>query len=108
MVLVASLVGLSGGVGDKFDDSSSLPGTGSQHANDLLSSRFPAHAGDADQIVFRARSGGLSDGSVKGPVEAILARAVRLPHVAGVISPYARSDRAISPSGTIGVRDGHV
>ena len=102
VVLVASLVGLSGGVGDKFNDSASLPGTGSQHASDLLSSRFPVQAGDADQIVFRARTGELSDPSVRGPVEAMLARVVRLPHVAGVISPYAWSARAISSGGTIG------
>ena len=102
VVLVVSLVGLSGVVGDKFNDSSSLPGAGSQHASDLLSSRFPARAGDTDQIVFRVRTGELSDPSVKRAVEAMLARVGRLPHVAGVISPYARSAHAISPGRTIG------
>jgi RND superfamily putative drug exporter len=101
VVVVGSLGGLSGGVGNHYNNSSSLPGTGSQHASDLLRTRFPAQAGDTDQIVFRARTGELSEPSVKAPIEAMLARVSRLPHVTGVASPYAPGARAISPSGTI-------
>lgn len=108
VVLVGSLGGLSRGVGNHFSSSSTLPGTGSQRASDLLRSRFPAQAGDTDQIVFRARGGELSDPSVEAPIEAMLARVARLPHVAGVISPYAPEAHAISPSGRICVRDGRV
>jgi RND superfamily putative drug exporter len=86
-------------VGNHLSDSSSLPGT--EHASDLLSTRFPAQAGDTDQLVFRARARKLSNPSVKAPIEAMLARVARLPHVTGVISPYAPEARAISPSGTI-------
>ena len=102
VVLVGSLGGLSSGLGNHFTDNSSLPGTGSQHASDLLRSRFPAQAGDTDQIVFHARADELSDPSVRAPIEAMLARVARLPHVTGVVSPYAPGARAISPSGTIG------
>jgi len=102
VVLVGSLGGLSSGVGSHFSDSATLPGTGSQRASDLLSSRFPAQAGDTDQIVFRARTGRLSDPFARTAIEAMLARVARLPHVTGVVSPYAPGARAISPGGTIG------
>jgi RND superfamily putative drug exporter len=102
VVLVGSLGGLSGGVGNHFSNSSRLPGTGSQQASDLLRSRFPTHAGDADQIVFRARTEELRAAPVRAPIETMLARLARLPDVAGVVSPYASGARDISPSGTIG------
>jgi putative drug exporter of the RND superfamily len=47
-----------------------LPGTGSQRAVDLLKDRFPAQAGDADQIVFRARTGKLTDARERATVGA--------------------------------------
>jgi RND superfamily putative drug exporter len=102
VVVVGSLGGLSMGVGNHFTDSSRLPGTGSQQATDLLRSRFPAHAGDTDQIVFRARTGELTAPSLRVPIEAMLARVARLPHVTSVVSPYGSGARGISPSGTIG------
>jgi RND superfamily putative drug exporter len=79
-----------------------LPNTGSQRATDLLASRFPAQAGDADQIVFHARAGKLSDPAIRGAVTAAIGRVSRLPHVTGVVSPYSAGSRAISPDATIG------
>ncbi len=52
--------------------------------------------------MFRARTGELRAASVRAPIEAMLARVARLPHVTGVVSPYASGARDISPSGTIG------
>jgi len=57
---VVALVGAfcaSSAVGTNYSNSFSLNGTDSQRAVDLLQSRFPAQAGDSDQIVFRTRSG---------------------------------------------------
>jgi hypothetical protein len=71
-------------------------------ASDLLRTRFPAQAADTAQIVFRARTGELTEPSVKAPIEAMLARVARLAHVTGVVSPYAQGARDISPRGTIG------
>ena len=51
--------------------------------------------------MFRARTGELSDPVAKAPIEAMVARVARLPHVTGVVSPYAPGARAISLSGTI-------
>src|SRR5215212_2716675 len=49
------------GVGVKQISSFRLPGTESQRAYDLLAEHFPAAKGDTDQIVYKARSGSLTD-----------------------------------------------
>jgi RND superfamily putative drug exporter len=101
-VFAVGLFGISQAVGTRTAESFSLPGTNSQHALDLLKSRFPARAGDADQIVFRSRIGKLTDLSTRGVIVTLLERVGRLPHVTGVVSPYAAGARAISKTGTIG------
>ena len=67
----------------------------------MLHSRFPAQAGDADQIVFHAKSGTLSSSADRATIDATLARIARLPHVTGVVSPYVSGAHAISRDGTI-------
>src|SRR6195256_3187567 len=88
--------------GTRTANNFSLPNPGAQHATDLLTTRFPAQAGDSDQIVFHARAGKLGDPAIRGAVTAAVARVSKLPHVTGVISPYSAGSRAISPDGTIG------
>src|SRR4051812_47566428 len=103
---VGVVIGISvvaSSVGTKAASDFTLPGTGSQRAVDLLKGRFPAQAGDAEQIVFRARSGKLTDASRRAAVGATLARVSRLPHVTGVVSPYASRAQAISRDATIGL-----
>jgi putative drug exporter of the RND superfamily len=95
-----AIIAVSSSVGTRNATNFALPGTGSQHAVDLLKSRFPAQAGDSDQIVFRARSGRLTGPAHRATITATLARVARLPHVTGVISPYAAGN-AISRDGTI-------
>jgi RND superfamily putative drug exporter len=102
IVLAVGLLALSSSVGTRKANNFSLPNTGSQRATDLLNSRFPAQSGDADQIVFRARSGTLRDPAVKSAVTAAIGRVSRLPHVTAVMSPYAAGSRAISADGSIG------
>jgi len=88
-------------VGKKSASSFTLPGTGSQRAVDLLKSRFPTQAGDADQVVFHARAGTLWPASDRAKIESTLARISRLPHVTAVLNPYAQGQHAISKDGTI-------
>ena len=101
IVAVIGIFGMSGSVGKKTASDFTLPGTGTQHAVDLLHSRFPAQAGDADQIVFHAKSGTLSSSADRATIDATLARIARLPHVTGVVSPYVSGAHAISRDGTI-------
>src|SRR5277367_4438648 len=89
IVAAVGVFALSGVVGKKTATSFTLPGTGSQRTADLLQSRFPAQAGDADQIVFHARTGTLTAAADRATIDAMLARVAHLPHVTGVVSPYA-------------------
>src|SRR5882757_10672689 len=99
IVLAVGLLALSSSVGTRKANNFSLPNTGSQRATDLLTGRFPAQAGDADQIVFQARTGKLADPANRGAVTKVIARVSKLPHVSGVVSPYASGSKAISPAG---------
>jgi putative drug exporter of the RND superfamily len=101
---IALAVGLLAGsqaIGSRNSNDFSLPGTSSQRAVDLLQTRFAAQAGDADQIVFRARAGTVTAPEVRRVVTPLLARIDRLPHVSAVVSPYAPGAHAVSKDGTI-------
>jgi RND superfamily putative drug exporter len=102
IVLAIGLLGLSSAIGNRKANDFSLSNTDSQHAVDLLKSRFPAQAGDADQIVFRARNGKLTDAPARAVITPLLHRIERLPHVAAVVTPYEAGANAVSKSGTIG------
>jgi RND superfamily putative drug exporter len=101
IVAAIGIFAVSSSVGKKNASNFTLPGTGSQHAVDLLKSRFPAQAGDADQIVFHARTGTLQNVTDRAAIGATLTRVARLPHVTSVLSPYATGAHSISRDGTI-------
>jgi putative drug exporter of the RND superfamily len=102
LIAAVAIFAVSGSVGKKTASSFTLPGTGSQRAVDLLQSRFPTQAGDADQVVFHARTGTLRSASDRTAIAATLARIAALPHVSAVVSPYAAGQHSISRDGTIG------
>src|SRR6266700_8363929 len=102
IALAVGVLAVSQAVGTRNANNFSLPSTDSQRATDLLQGRFPTQAGDADQIVFRARAGELTDASTRAAIAPVLARIARLPHVAGVVSPYEAGANAVSNTGTIG------
>ena len=102
IVLAIGVLAASQAVGKRNANNFSLPNTDSQRAIDLLQGRFPAQAGDADQIVFRTRTRKLTDASTRAVIAPALERIARLPHVAGVVSPYAAGAHAVSKAGTIG------
>jgi RND superfamily putative drug exporter len=101
IVAAVGIFAVSSSVGKKTASDFTLPGTGTQHALDLLQSKFPAQAGDADQIVFHARGGTLKQGANRAAIDTTVARVARLPHVAGVVGPFATGARAVSRDGTI-------
>ena len=89
--------------GTTYSNNFTLPGTGAQHAADLLQRSFPTQAGDRDTIVYKVGSGSVTDADVRERMSAMFAEVARLPHVTSVISPYAGSSagKAISASGKI-------
>jgi RND superfamily putative drug exporter len=101
IVAAVGIFAVSSSVGKNTASDFTLPGTGSQHAVDLLRSRFPAQAGDVDQIVFHARTGKLTDAADRAAIDATVARVARLRHVTGVVGPYVAGQDAVSRDGTI-------
>ena len=88
-VAIAALA-LSSAVGTRYSNNFTLPGTDAQRAADLLQRNFPAQAGDRDQIVFAATLGhGARPGGARADQRRCCAQVAKLPHVTGVISPYA-------------------
>ena len=94
MAAIAALLGLTGSIGTAYSDSFSLPGTESTKALSLLSSSFPAQAGDSDTIVIHVKSGSVHDPAVQSKVSSMLARVATSPSVASVASPYAAAGAA--------------
>ena len=101
VVLAVGAIAGSQALGNRVANNFSLPNTDSQRAVDLLQSRFPAQAGDADQIVFHTTDGTLTNAATKASVTATLHAVARLPHVTRVVSPYATSG-AVSRDQTTG------
>jgi putative drug exporter of the RND superfamily len=102
--LLALLViqAIASSVGTHKISSFRLPGTESQRAYDLLAKHFPAAKGDTDQLVFRARSGKLTDPAEKARIAAALKRVDASPDVGTVVSPFSPGGQ-ITGNGKIGV-----
>jgi RND superfamily putative drug exporter len=82
------------GFGDNTNDNLSLPGTGSQHATDTLSSSFPAQANGTSPIVLHARSGKLTDPDNANAVGQAASGLSSDPDVAAVVSPLTQQGAA--------------
>ncbi len=89
--------------GTSYSNNFTLPNSDAQRAADLLQHSFPAQAGDRDTIVYKVSSGTVLDPAVRARMSAMFAQVAKLPHVAGVISPYAGASagKAISADGQI-------
>ncbi len=103
IVLLVAFNVVAQSAGTSYSNNFTLPGSDSQRAADLLKSSFPAQAGDRDTIVFRVDSGTVTDPAIRARMNRTFAEVARLPHVAGVISPYspAKAGQAISKDGQI-------
>src|SRR5690348_10390014 len=86
--LLIGLAALSQAVKTSYDNSFTLPGTGSGSAQELLLRSAPAQAGDSDQIVWRVSHGRVTAPAIEQRMSAMLARVSGLPEVASVTSPY--------------------
>ncbi len=88
IALIFVVNALAQSAGTEYSNNFTLPGSGAQHASDLLQHSFPAQAGDRDQLVFAVESGSVTEPAVQSHMEATFAQVRSLPHVAAVISPY--------------------
>ena len=94
---------LASSAGTSYSNNFTIPSSDAQRAADLLQRSFPAQAGDRDTIVYKVASGTVLDPAVRARMEAVFAKVATLPHVAGVVSPYASASggKAISADGRI-------
>jgi RND superfamily putative drug exporter len=98
--LLIGLAVMSQAVKTSYDNSFTLPGTGSGSAQELLLRSAPAQAGDSDQIVWQVSHGSVKDPAIEQRMSAMLARVSHLPEVASVASPYLPGGKVqISPDG---------
>jgi RND superfamily putative drug exporter len=88
VVSLAGLAVLSQAIKSDYNDSFSLPGTGSTTAQQLLTEAVPAQAGDSDTVVWRVASGTVRDPAVANRMTGALDRIAAMPSVAAVLSPY--------------------
>jgi len=88
LVALTCLAALGQAVKSNYDNSFSLPGTGSAMAQQLLARAVPAQAGDSDTIVWQVRAGTVRDRPVVARMTSALNRIATMPEVAAVVSPY--------------------
>jgi putative drug exporter of the RND superfamily len=100
-VLIVCVAG-AGAAGATFKSNFDLPSSDSQRALDLLKHRFPGQSGDSATIVFHTTPGPVTRPAVRARMQTMFARVAGLPHVRGVVSPYAPArvgGAAIAPGG---------
>jgi RND superfamily putative drug exporter len=102
LLIGVNVIAQSGG-GASYSNNFTLPKSDAQRASDLLARSFPAQAGDRDTIVFKTESGSVQAPAVRNHMSALFDKVSGLPHVSGVISPYAadQAGKAISANGQI-------
>ena len=100
---VAALIAANGigqAVGSDYNSNFKGPNSaGSQQALNLLAKYFPARKGDTASIVFESTAP-IASPAVRSRIDGLVAKIGALPHVSGVVSPYAGA-HAISPDGHI-------
>src|SRR5262252_5167832 len=88
VLVLVGLGALSQAVKSDYNNSFSLPGTGSTTAQQLLTKTIPAQAGDADTIVWQVSQGTVRDATVATRMSRVLKQIATMPEVAAVVSPY--------------------
>ncbi len=88
-VLIASVGAFAISAGSDTTNNVELPGTGSQNASDLLSSRFPSQANGSNPIVISTNSGKLTESKYASAIDAATKSLEKTPHVNSAVSPLS-------------------
>jgi RND superfamily putative drug exporter len=88
VLVLVGLGALSQAVKSDYNNSFSLPGTGSTTAQQLLAKTIPAQAGDSDTIVWQVSRGTVRDATVATRMSGVMKQIAAMPEVAAVVSPY--------------------
>jgi putative drug exporter of the RND superfamily len=102
VIVLIGLSALAQAAKSDYNNSFSLPGTGSTTAQQLLARTVPAQSGDSDTIVWRVRTGTVRDPAVVARMSGVLSQISKFPEVAAVTGPYGPGGAAqISHDGRI-------
>jgi RND superfamily putative drug exporter len=102
VIALIALGVLAHDVKSTYNNSFSVPGSGSATVQQLLNKVLPAQAGDSDTIVWQVSKGTVRDPAVKSKMSAVLSKVSTMPEVAAVTSPYG-------PHGSAQIsRDGRI
>jgi putative drug exporter of the RND superfamily len=88
VLVLVGLGTLSQAIKSDYNNSFSLPGTGSTTAQQLLAKAIPAQAGDSDTVVWQVSHGTVRDATVSTRINNVLKQIATMPEVAAVVSPY--------------------
>jgi RND superfamily putative drug exporter len=88
VIVLIGIGALSQAVKSNYNNSFSLPGTGSATAQQLLAKAVPAQAGDSDTIVWQVNHGTVRDVAITVRMGAVLRQVATIPEIAAVASPY--------------------
>ena len=88
VVVLIGLGALAQAIKSDYNNSFSLPGTGSTTAQQLLAKAVPTQAGDSDTIVWQVSNGTVREPAVMARMSAMLRNVATMPEVAAVASPY--------------------
>jgi RND superfamily putative drug exporter len=89
LLVIVGLGLFANAVGTRTTDDFSLPGTGSQRAQDVLTEHFPALTQLSSPVVFASRSGRIDAGANRRAVEEAVAALKRAGGVASVSDPFS-------------------
>jgi RND superfamily putative drug exporter len=101
LVAAIAAIAIAQASGGKTNDTFSIPGTESQNAAAVLTTKLPAFSGGSTSIVFATTNGtGKVTGAAdKAAIESAMAGLKSIPQVSAVTTPF--QSKLISPSGTI-------
>ena len=103
LVVAVALVAISHRMGDNTNDNLTLPGTGSDHAKNVLAKPFPDQSNGSSPIVIHAYSGKLTDSNYANAVNNAAAQVAKEPFVASVVNPLTpQGASALSQNQTTG------
>ena len=90
-VIVVGLTVLVSLVGARTTNDTSLPGTQSQDATNVLAADFPPTQNGTSPIVFKVASGTVNSAANKDAITASVSAIAKVPHVTQATSPYGNA-----------------
>src|SRR5580700_1546760 len=89
LVVLVGTFFVQSATGSHYATSTSLSGTPSAAAANLLQRAVPGQSGDTEQIVFQTKTGTVNAPAVQRQIQTMLGRVSHLRYVSAVTSPYS-------------------